>query len=500
MKKKTILKILLFIVMDFSIAQTYLPLAGGTLTDNLKINGTDAAWAENLVLIKPSGWGGVRLSRRDPLTWNFDGNWAIGYNANTGNDFSVSSNYQGTQYDYLLHISAANRNVGIGNYSPLVKLSVDAPQGEAATSGTHQNGILRLQTAQSIGWGEVLDFGMHIGTSGPPSYAWVQATNKDGLFATYNFSINPNGGNVGIGTANPLASLHVIGNSRNTIKLEANNIWANNTDASSVDFQITQPNSQSARLASIQSTAVSGWGGDLSFYTKDANGNADQNIVERLRIAYTGNIGIGTTNPNNKLDVKGNQTLRGSGSNSGVRDIAGISYGTETYSAPFNAIQFRVEGGTGLDDNLAILFKTQSNGVSGERMRITDYGCLLIGKTSQVNGNYKLDVAGNIRANKLVVNTTGADYVFNDGYYLRPLLQVESYINQNKHLPGMEPAKKMQEEGVSVGGIQTKLLEKIEELTLYIIEMKKENVKAKMQFQKENELLKQRIKKLETNK
>jgi len=123
-------------------------------------------------------------------------------------------------------------------------------------------------------------------------------------------------------------------------------------------------------------------------------------------------------------------------------------------------------------------------------------GNVLIGKTTQSNSNYKLDVSGNIRANKLVVNTTGADYVFNDGYRLRPLLQVENFIKQNKHLPGIEPAKQMQEEGMSVGETQTKLLEKIEELTLYVIDQNKKLEalnKANQQLQQKNMRLNKRI-------
>jgi len=93
-------------------------------SNNVIINGTDAVWQENLLLIKPSGWGGLRLSRRDPNSGNYDGNWAIGYNVHSGNDFSISNNYLGVQYDYLFHISSSTRNVGIGTANPAYKLDV----------------------------------------------------------------------------------------------------------------------------------------------------------------------------------------------------------------------------------------------------------------------------------------------------------------------------------------------------------------------------------------
>jgi hypothetical protein len=101
-------------------------------------------------------------------------------------------------------------------------------------------------------------------------------------------------------------------------------------------------------------------------------------------------------------------------------------------------------------------------------------GNVLIGKSTQANTAYILDVNGNLRASKVVVNTTGADFVFAPGYRLPSLITVEQFIKANHHLPGIAPAQQMQQEGVDVGDHQTKLLQKIEELTLYIIEQQKQ--------------------------
>lgn len=109
-------------------------------------------------------------------------------------------------------------------------------------------------------------------------------------------------------------------------------------------------------------------------------------------------------------------------------------------------------------------------------------GNVLIGKTTQTNTSYILDVNGNIRANKVVINTTGADFVFEPGYRLPSLKTVEQFIKANHHLPGIAPARQMQQDGVNLGDNQTKLLQKIEELTLYIIEQQKQ-IKA---LQEEN--------------
>ena len=80
------------------------------------------------------------------------------------------------------------------------------------------------------------------------------------------------------------------------------------------------------------------------------------------------------------------------------------------------------------------------------------------------------DVVGTIRANEIIVNTTGADFVFAEDYQLRPLSEVKAFITENKHLPEIKSAQEMQENGVSINELQTQLLQKIEELTLYLIQ------------------------------
>ena len=86
----------------------------------------------------------------------------------------------------------------------------------------------------------------------------------------------------------------------------------------------------------------------------------------------------------------------------------------------------------------------------------------------------KLSVNGNVRSKKLIVTQNGwSDYVFNDGYHLRPLSQVENFIKENRHLPEVPTAKEVAEKGVDVGETQALLLKKIEELTLYVIDQNK---------------------------
>lgn len=182
----------------------------------------------------------------------------------------------------------------------------------------------------------------------------------------------------------------------------------------------------------------------VSYY--NFNGNTRMTILNS-----NGNVGIGATNPSEKLEVAGNiKATKFIGDGSGLTGITGTSQWSTT--------------GTTIN---------YSN------------GNVLIGKTAQTNSAYKLDVAGKIRADEIIVNTTGADFVFEPNYNLRTLAEVEAFIKANKHLPEIAPAANMQTNGANMGELQTKLLQKIEELTLYMIELKKEN-----------ELMKKEIKEL----
>jgi hypothetical protein len=107
-------------------------------------------------------------------------------------------------------------------------------------------------------------------------------------------------------------------------------------------------------------------------------------------------------------------------------------------------------------------------------LRLMANGNLLIGKTSQSNSSYMLDVNGNVRANQVVVNSSGADYVFEPGYRLMPLNQLGQYVHLNHHLPGVAPAQEMKDQGLNVSEAQTTLLKKVEELTLYVLEQQKQ--------------------------
>lgn len=84
--------------------------------------------------------------------------------------------------------------------------------------------------------------------------------------------------------------------------------------------------------------------------------------------------------------------------------------------------------------------------------------------------------ANDIKTNDITVDMpNAADYVFEDNYDLKSLSEVESFVKENKHLPGMPSASDFAKNGMSVAEISNKLLEKVEELTLHMIQLEKEN-------------------------
>ncbi|MEM9884537.1 MAG: hypothetical protein AAF849_01500 [Bacteroidota bacterium] len=88
----------------------------------------------------------------------------------------------------------------------------------------------------------------------------------------------------------------------------------------------------------------------------------------------------------------------------------------------------------------------------------------------------KVDGAGveTIEA-KVLATVAAPDYVFADDYNLRSLEEVEAYINENSHLPEIPSAAEFEADGIQLGKMSFDLLKKVEELTLYMIDMKKEN-------------------------
>lgn len=134
-------------------------------------------------------------------------------------------------------------------------------------------------------------------------------------------------------------------------------------------------------------------------------------------------------------------------------------------------------------------------------------GLVMLGTAINPNAadaNLKLAVNGNIYAKKVKVTQLGwADYVFAPEYVLPTLSQVEKFIQANKHLPNLPSAAEVEKNGIDLGDNQAKLLQKIEELTLYAIDANKkiETQQTQMQQQaKQIKLLQEAVKKMQNNK
>lgn len=178
----------------------------------------------------------------------------------------------------------------------------------------------------------------------------------------------------------------------------------------------------------------------------------------------SGKLGVGTATPSTQLEVNGAMKLTSTYGNLTVSstDANYMRFNTSLPAFHFNkplCLQNTVVRGTGR----ALLFYTNTN---TQCLTLLDNR---VGIGTQ-NPLYSLDVNGTIRAKEIRVETTGADFVFADDYQLRPLSEVKAFIAENKHLPEIQSAQEMQENGVSVSELQTRLLQKIEELTLYILQ------------------------------
>ncbi len=292
-------------------------------------------------------------------------------------------------------------------------------------------------------------------------------------------------GKVGVGTTTPLAKLEVKGGDILVRNLS-------NTDNSSAimighSINIGEYNTFGTSLRTITESAGSNIYG-MQFFTQT---NYSSGQTEKMRITGNGKVGIGTTNPLAKFEVKDGDILVRNLSN--ADNSSAIMIGHSINIGEYNTFgtSLRTITESAGSNIYGMQFFTQANYSSGqtEKMRLTGSGNLLIGKASQQNSIYKLDVNGSIRANEIKVNLSGADFVFEDNYQLRPLNEVENYIKAHKHLPEIESAKEMEQNGTDLGALNTKLLQKIEELTLYTIEQEKKIHRLEKQVEKLLEII-----------
>lgn len=186
---------------------------------------------------------------------------------------------------------------------------------------------------------------------------------------------------------------------------------------------------------------------------------------------FMGNLGVGTHTPTSQLQVYKADDVFLRITSATYNKKAGIYL--HNYDRRWDLLN---DGANGE------YFVIRDGTLAIDRLVISSSGNVGIGTTTP---DSKLTVAGKVHSREVKVTVTaGADHVFKDDYQLRELKKLEAFIKENKHLPEIAPEKEMLEKGVEVGEFQMKLLQKIEELTLYVIELKKESDQQKKEIER----------------
>jgi hypothetical protein len=267
------------------------------------------------------------------------------------------------------------------------------------------------------------------------------------------FNMNP--GNIGIGTNNPTEKLTI-----------------NATDPA---IRFLNSNTEKGYLQVVGNNLK------LGTYGSNNTGNLVFNIrgTDRMTIAADGNFGIGISAPVGKFQIaSGYESSLSShgflmlGTESGANLIMDNNEIMARNNGAASHLYLQNEGGNVTIGDPTLFNSSHKLGVEGN-MVIT--GGLRIGTTVSPGG-YKLAVDGKVICTELLVRLVPSwpDYVFSKNYLLKGLDEVEEFIKINNHLPGIPSAKTLEANGMNIGEMQKLQMEKIEELTLYIIELKKE--------------------------
>lgn len=345
-------------------------------------------------------------------------------------------------------------NVGVGTTSPQAKFHVFDPSTNTSLRVQNNASFFELQSNGQDGYLNLIGSGNLYFRNGANADTRLTLTGA---------------GNVGIGTSSPGEKLAVKGN----IVADGGRLFSQVSSAEGGNLVLSNPSKAGATANNwVIWNMTAPYGNGLSFWRYFADGT---NAGPSVWFADNGSVGIGTTSPGAKLEVNQMTTPVG------MRVATPADANMRLNDGTNDSAEFRNNGiaSTRLVTLSARLLEIgtlepkpiiMTTG-SVERLRVDPSGNVGIGTTTP---SQKLSVNGSIRAKEVIVETAGwSDYVLAKDYALAPLSEVEEHIQKEGHLPGIPSAQEVADKGVGVGEMQAKLLAKIEELTLHMIEQEK---------------------------
>ena len=349
-------------------------------------------------------------------------------------------------------------------------------------------------------WNGSNSYKIHMGNSSEYKYGGV-----NDYSIKMNMNSDPDRGWVwGVSGQTPIASLNTLGDFHFEGELYANHGWLRVKGNRGILFQ-----DYGGGFFMQDNTWIRTYG-SKNFYHNSGIMRTDGRFEvgpggNKFTVGTNGRVGVGITNPAQEIDVNGEVQSKGFvlvdatyGSNSDYTAIFRDDIATDNAT-----VKLRI--GDDTVGSFHIGYKYWSTGEWITRFYVHNNGKVGIGTTSP---DAKLTVKGDIHAEEVKVDLSvpGPDYVFKEDYPLKSLEEVQTYIRQHGHLPNIPSAKTMEEEGIDLGEMNMKLLEKIEELTLYSLEqehqLKLHSAKIKLLEQQNARIaiIEEKIKSLAPNK